>query len=168
VVVVTNTSVSVHIGCEEIGSPTFIILYNLPVSASNSFIELFGPVCAINFLRILLFINIIAMENDYQRMAEIYEGYRGHMIDLPTGNFKGRPPRLDYKNSYMPHGVANAGGAESAYAAGQLRTGGIEDEEQFIPKHKLQEYCDELRERGFEKIANELSIVINQAFNHSI
>lgn len=104
------------------------------------------------------------MENDFSKMAEIYEGYRGQMIDLPTGNFKGRPPKLDYKNSYMPHGVANAGGADNAYAAGQLRPGGVEGEESPQAKVALEEFCQDLRDRGYESIANELALVIQQAF----
>jgi hypothetical protein len=112
----------------------------------------------------LLFINNIVMDNDYSKIAALYESYRGHMVDLPSRNVTGRPPTLDYKNSYMPHGVANAGGADNAYAAGQLRSGGIENEESPQAKLKLEEFCSELRDRGYEAIANELTIVINQAF----
>ena len=106
------------------------------------------------------------MENDFNAMAKIYEGYRGQMIDLPAGNFKGRPPTLDYSNSYMPHGVANSGGADNAYAAGQLASGGFENEEYPQAKTKLEEFCSELRDRGYTNLANELSIVIKQAFEN--
>lgn len=102
---------------------------------------------------------------DILELGRIYaEGYQGHSVDLPRRNFKGQTPKLDYKNSYMPHGVANAGGADNAYAANALQPMGMENEESPAARTKLEEFCEELRDRGHEGIANELAIAIQQAF----
>jgi hypothetical protein len=103
--------------------------------------------------------------SDFSDMAEIYEeGYRGHSIDLPSKNFRGVPAKIDYKHSFMPTGVANAGGADNAYAANMMATGGVEGEESPQARIKLEEFADELRARGHDQVANELLLVIRQAF----
>lgn len=100
-------------------------------------------------------------------MARVYEeGYQGHVIDLPRKNFKGTPAKLDYKNSYMPTGVANSGGADNAYAAGMMQNNGLENEESPAARTKLEEFVEELRGRGHDNLANELAVVIQQAFEN--
>lgn len=103
--------------------------------------------------------------DDFSEMAQIYEGYRGHTDNMTRKNFRGVPPRVDYKNSYMPRGVANSGGADNSFAANMMSNAGmIENEEGPSPRAHLEEYVEELRARGQEGIANELALVVQQAF----
>ena len=101
-------------------------------------------------------------------MAIIYEGYRGHSDQTARNNRRGINPRLDFKNSFMPTGVANAGGADNAYAANMMSNAGtLENEEGPSAMGPLNDFVDELRAKGQEQIANELALVIQQAFETS-
>jgi|GEM_PF-3648392 len=106
--------------------------------------------------------------NDFQLLAEVYEeGYRGHTDNMSRKNFRGVPPRIDFKNSFMPTGVANAGGADNAYAANAMTNVGLENEESPAARSELEDFCVELRDRGHEAIANELALVIQKAFGNA-
>ena len=105
--------------------------------------------------------------DDFSAMAIIYEGYRGHADQTSRNNKRGMSPRPDYKNSFMPRGVANAGGADNAYAANMMSTPGtLENEEGPASgaQAALMEFVDELRGRGQEGLANELALVVQSAF----
>jgi hypothetical protein len=106
--------------------------------------------------------------DDFSAMAQIYEeGYRGHTDNMSRKNFRGVPPKIDMKHSYMPTGVANAGGADNAYAANSMNAVGLENEESPAARNELDEFCEELRARGHEGVANELALVIQKAFGSS-
>lgn len=81
-------------------------------------------------------------------------------MDRPGASTNVRSPMYDRKNSYMPHGIASAGGADNAYAANMMNSGTLEDEETHVAAKRFKEFCEELRERGFDHIANELAILI--------
>ena len=102
--------------------------------------------------------------DDFSEMAQIYEDYRGNQDNMTRKNFRGVPPTVDYKNSYMPRGVANAGGADNAYAANMMNNSGLENEEAPAAKATLDEFVEELRARGHEGVANELALVVKKAF----
>jgi len=107
--------------------------------------------------------------DDFSAMATIYEGYRGHSDQTARNNQRGINPRIDYKNSYMPHGVANAGGADNAFAANMMSNAGMLENEEGPTGNRapLDDFVEELRAKGQEQIANELALVVQSAFETS-
>lgn len=100
--------------------------------------------------------------NDIARLAQIYEGYGGLSVDYPKSTSNLRSPTYDRKNSFMPHGIASSGGADNAYAANMMNSGALEEEETNPAAMKLYDFCEELRDRGYDSVANELKLLVKE------
>jgi hypothetical protein len=102
--------------------------------------------------------------NDYEKMATIYEAFIGDTSQKYGAGMPGGIPREDRKNRFTAGGINNPGFVDNGYALGvSANNSAIEDEEESTPAAKaFKEFCNELRGRGQDRIANELALLVKK------
>lgn len=101
--------------------------------------------------------------NDYTEMGLIYEAF---ISDSSRANSGGTPITYDRKHSFNGGGINNPQFVDNSYAMGVAsNNSAIEDEEGgSSTRAAFQDFCEELRGRGQERIANELALLIQKFF----
>lgn len=102
--------------------------------------------------------------NDFSQMAQIYEAFIGDNSKRFGPGVAGQNPEYNRKRSFTAGGINDPGFVDNQYA---LNLGGnnsaIEDEEGCCLSAKaFKEFCEELRGRGHDRIANELALLIKK------
>jgi hypothetical protein len=102
--------------------------------------------------------------NDFSEMARIYEAFIGDTSQRYGAGVAGQKPEYNRKRSFTAGGINDPGFVDNQYA---LNLGGnnsaIEDEEESSVSAKaFKEFCEELRGRGQDRIANELALLIKK------
>lgn len=105
--------------------------------------------------------------NDFAQMAQLYEAFIGDKTQKFGPGMRGQSSGYDRKHSFTAGGINNPGFVDNQYALNLgTNNSAIEDEEGecCLTAQAFKDFSEELRGRGYDKIANELALLIKKFF----